>query len=59
MTAAELAFHARKSIRRERRIWHSLGLLMLVLGGAVGLIPLLANDLGEVFEEVFEDTHKS
>ena len=47
MTPAELAPYARKSIRGERRTWLILGLLLLILGAAVVVIPLLATDLGE------------
>lgn len=47
MTAAELAPHARKAFRGERRIWLVLGGLLLVLGLPLVAIPLLATSLAE------------
>ena len=47
MTAAELAPHARKSVRGERRLWLVLGALSLFLGAALVVIPLLATHLRE------------
>ena len=47
MTPAELAPYARKAFGAERRTWLMLGLLLLLLGLAAVVIPLLATTLGE------------